>query len=73
MTLPAKPTQIVEYIPRSVTVSQCELQGKTTIEAAPNSAQAKVYLSLAEKIARHTESQVPAPLGIQELHDTART
>ncbi|MDR2807854.1 MAG: nitrogenase iron protein [Spirochaetaceae bacterium] len=64
-------THVVEYIPRSVTVTQCELQGKTTIEAAPASAQAKVYLSLAEKIATHTESQVPSPLGIQELRDWA--
>jgi nitrogenase iron protein NifH len=30
-------TQVVEYVPRSVTVTQSELQGKTTIEAAPNS------------------------------------
>ena len=60
-------TQVVEYIPRSVTVTQCELQGKTTIEAAPQSAQAKVYMSLAEKVANHTDSKTPAPLDIQEL------
>lgn len=60
-------TQVVEYIPRSVTVTQCELQGKTTIEAAPESAQAKVYMSLAEKIANHTDSRTPAPMDIQEL------
>jgi len=60
-------TQVVEYIPRSVTVTQCELQGKTTIEAAPDSAQAKVYMSLAEKIANHTDSKTPAPMDIQEL------
>jgi nitrogenase iron protein NifH len=65
-------TQVVEYIPRSVTVTQCELQGKTTIEAAPDSAQAKVYLNLAEKIAGHTDSRAPAPLGVQELRDWAR-
>jgi nitrogenase iron protein NifH len=64
-------TQVVEYIPRSVTVTQCELQGKTTIEAAPDSAQAKVYLNLAEKIAGHTDSRTPAPLGVQELRDWA--
>jgi nitrogenase iron protein NifH len=64
-------TQVVEYIPRSVTVTQCELQGKTTIEAAPDSAQAKVYLNLAQKIADHSESKTPAPLGVQELRDWA--
>ncbi|HEX2946980.1 MAG TPA: nitrogenase iron protein [Clostridia bacterium] len=64
-------TQVVEYVPRSVTVTQCELQGKTTIEAAPDSAQARVYFSLADKIAGHTESKTPEPLGIQELRDWA--
>jgi nitrogenase iron protein NifH len=61
----------VEYIPRSVTVTQCELQGKTTIEAAPDSAQAQVYLSLARKIADHTDSRAPNPLGVQDLRDWA--
>jgi len=64
-------TQVVEYIPRSVTVTQCELQGKTTIEAAPDSEQARIYFSLAEKVASHTESRIPSPLGIQELRDWA--
>jgi nitrogenase iron protein NifH len=64
-------TGVVEYIPRSVTVTQCELQGKTTIEAAPDSAQAKVYLSLAEKVAGHTDSKTPSPLGVQELREWA--
>ncbi|MCX7772068.1 MAG: nitrogenase iron protein, partial [Clostridia bacterium] len=60
-------TQVVEYVPRSVTVTQSELQGKTTIEAAPNSQQAKVSKSLAKRIAEHTESKVPAPLDVHEL------
>ncbi|WML37689.1 nitrogenase iron protein [Clostridium sp. OS1-26] len=60
-------TQIMEYVPRSVTVTHSELQGKTTIEVAPDSEQAKIYTALAEKIARHTESKVPSPLDIQEL------
>jgi nitrogenase iron protein NifH len=64
-------TQVVEYIPRSVTVTQSELQGKTTIEASPDSAQAKVYMSLAEKISRHTESKTPSPLEVQELRGWA--
>ncbi|MDR3205838.1 MAG: nitrogenase iron protein [Candidatus Methanoplasma sp.] len=60
-------TQVVEYVPRSVTVTQSELQGKTVIEAAPESAQADVYRSLAKKIAAHTESKVPTPLEVSEL------
>ncbi|NWJ46878.1 MAG: nitrogenase iron protein [Chloroflexi bacterium] len=64
-------TQVVEYVPRSVTVTQSELQGKTTIEAAPKSAQAEVYRSLANKIYNHTESKVPTPLETQELREWA--
>ncbi len=64
-------TQVIEYIPRSVTVTQSELQGKTTLEAAPNSAQAQVYKRLAEKIAAHTQSKTPKPLDVKELRDWA--
>jgi nitrogenase iron protein NifH len=64
-------TQVIEYIPRSVTVTQSELQGKTTIEAAPDSEQAKIYTRLADKIAGHTESKAPSPLEIKELREWA--
>ena len=60
-------TQVLEYIPRSVTVTQSELQGKTTIEAMPDSEQANIYRSLAKKISEHTESKTPSPLEIKEL------
>lgn len=64
-------TQVVEYVPRSVTVTQSELQGKTTIEAAPNSDQAKIYTRLAQRIAEHNESKVPSPLDVKELREWA--
>jgi nitrogenase iron protein NifH len=62
-------TQVVEYIPRSITVTSSELSGRTTIEAAPGSAQAEVYRKLARKIAVHTESRVPTPLETEELRE----
>jgi nitrogenase iron protein NifH len=62
-------TQVIEYVPRSLTVTQAELQGKTTIEAAPHSEQADIYRRLARRIADHTESKVPTPLNQQELRD----
>lgn len=65
-------TQVVEYVPRSVTVTQSELQGKTTIEAAPNSKQADVYRSLAKKIAEHDNSKIPTPLEISDLREWAK-
>lgn len=60
-------TQVVQYVPRSITVTQSELKGKTVIEAAPESEQAAVYLKLAERIAAHEESRIPSPLELDEL------
>jgi nitrogenase iron protein NifH len=60
-------TKVVQYVPRSVTVTQAELQGKTTIEASPNSDQAIVYKKLAQSIAEHEVSMVPQPLEQNEL------
>jgi nitrogenase iron protein NifH len=64
-------TQIMQYVPRSVTVTQSELQGKTTIEAAPDSVQAKIYIELAKRIAAHEKSTIPAPMEVTELREWA--
>lgn len=64
-------TQVVEYVPRSLTVTQSELQGKTTIEAAPDSEQAQVYKRLAAKVAGHEVSKVPSPLNEKDLREWA--
>lgn len=64
-------TQIMQYVPRSVTVTQSELRGKTTIEAAPDSTQAAIYTELAKKIAAHEKSTVPAPLDTADLRKWA--
>jgi nitrogenase iron protein NifH len=64
-------TQIMQYIPRSITVTQAELKGKTVIEAAPDSEQAKVYTELADRIIAHEESKTPSPLELNDLRDWA--
>lgn len=64
-------TRVVEYVPRSVTVTQAELQGKTSVEASPNSEQAKIYSRLAQQVIDTTESKVPAPLSTGELREWA--
>jgi len=64
-------TQVMEYVPRSITVTQSELQGKTTIEAFPDSEQAQVYKTLAERIANHTDSKVPEPMSVEALRKWA--
>lgn len=64
-------TRVIEYVPRSVTVTQAELQGKTTIEAFLDSEQANIYKGLAKKIFQHTDSKVPEPLDERQLHEWA--
>jgi nitrogenase iron protein NifH len=65
-------TRVMHYIPRSVTVTQSELQGKTTIEAAPGSEQAAIYMTLAARLADHENSSTPTPLETTELRQWAK-
>ncbi|MDR2142460.1 MAG: nitrogenase iron protein [Deltaproteobacteria bacterium] len=60
-------TQVLQYVPRSITVTQSELAGKTTIEAAPDSEQAAVYRALAKRVEAHENSATPSPLDALEL------
>ena len=66
-------TQVMQYIPRSLTVVHSELQGKTTIEAAPESEQAEIYRQLADRIYDHQVSKVPKPLDETDLRAWAST
>ena len=52
-------------------MTQAELQGKTSVEASPNSEQAKIYGRLATKVIETTESKVPSPLTTSELREWA--
>lgn len=65
-------TKIVEYVPRSLTVAKCELKGKTVLEGAANSKQAKIYRKLAKNIIENGHSHIPTPLdfgGLQQWAD----
>jgi nitrogenase iron protein NifH len=64
-------TRVIQYVPRSVTVTQSELGGKTTVEAAPDSEQAGVYRELAKRVDEHTESKTPSPLSAEKLQEWA--
>jgi nitrogenase iron protein NifH len=66
-------TRVVQYVPRSITVTQSELKGKTAIEGAPTSDQAKVYRELAKRIVEHEVSHVPSPLEPADLRAWAAT
>jgi len=60
-------TTIVDYVQRSLTVTKCELQGKTVIEGSPESEQADVYRKLAKKIYSNQDKYVPVPLDVDQL------
>ena len=62
-------TEVVAMIPRSIDVMKSELQGKTVIEALPDSAQAAVYRQLAARIEAHTQSVTPRPMDGPQLRD----
>ncbi|MDR2623026.1 MAG: AAA family ATPase [Methanobrevibacter sp.] len=64
---------ITGFIPRSLSVTQAELSGKTTIEADPNSNQANVYKKLANSIYKNREEYVPSPLESNELKNWAES
>ena len=69
-------THLLGSIPRSLMVRQCELYGKTVIEASPLSNQAYFYRRLANQIVDESESQVfsqqPSPLSQEQLRSWAR-
>lgn len=64
-------TTIIEYIPRSLVVTKCELRGKTVIEGEPKSEQAQVYRTLAKNIFNNGQGYIPSPLDVTALRDWA--
>ncbi|HWR01116.1 MAG TPA: nitrogenase iron protein NifH [Chlorobaculum sp.] len=64
---------VVGYVPRSITVAQSELFGKTVIEALPESEQAGIYRNLARHIDKNLDSVIPKPLNAPELKKWARS
>lgn len=65
-------SRVIGYVPRSLTVAQSELYGKTVIEAVPQSDQAQVYRDLATFIDKDDEAVIPRPLNAPELKKWAR-
>jgi nitrogenase iron protein NifH len=65
-------TRAVQYIPRSLTVSQAELYGQTVIEASPESAHADLYRELAKRVYEDQDPVIPRPLAVNDLRVWAR-
>lgn len=60
-------SRLIAFIPRDRIVRLAEVNRKTVIEYAPESEQAAVYRSLAERIYANTEFTIPTPLELDEL------
>ena len=58
---------IIQLISRSNYVQMAELQGKTVIQAYPDSGQADIYSELAGKILDNRKKFIPEPIPKQEL------
>ena len=58
---------IIEHIPRSKTVQNAEMQGKTVIEAFPESEQADVYRRLAKDILENRSVYIPNPITMDDI------
>jgi nitrogenase iron protein NifH len=64
-------TNVIKYVPRSTTITRCELDGVTTIEGAPDSAQAEIYRDLARSILKNENKYIPKPFEANDLADWA--
>jgi nitrogenase iron protein NifH len=63
---------VAGYIPRSLTVSQSELYGKTVIEASPESEHAKLYRELAKHVSENEALTIPNPIAAADLRSWAK-
>ena len=55
-------TNVISWIPRDNIVQECEMKNCTVVEGCPESAQAKVYDSLASSIISNANMVIPTPL-----------
>jgi len=60
-------SKLIQFIPRSPVVQACEVEGRTVLEYAPNSAEAGVFLELAHRVMGNESPVIPTP--IEELSD----
>lgn len=58
---------VIMHIPRSQTVQDAEFYAQTVIQAYPDSEQAHVYRTLAEKVLDNQDVFVPNPISLEEI------
>lgn len=63
---------VIQHVPRSRLVQQAESQGKTVIEAFPDSDQAEVYRSLARKVLANEKTYIPKIATFRDIKEIGR-
>jgi nitrogenase iron protein NifH len=63
---------VIHHIPRDKIVQAAEFEGKTVIEYAPESNQAKEYRTLAKKMLDNRDRYVPNPTTMDEIKKIVR-
>ena len=64
-------SHLVAYIPRNELFRECEFNGKTVIEAAPDSPLAQTLRQLKDTIIENTQLTIPTPLTLESLETMA--
>jgi nitrogenase iron protein NifH len=62
-------SQMIQFVPRDNIVHQAEIHKQTVIQYAPDSDQAKAYLSLAKNIDKNEMFVIPKPMEYEELEE----
>jgi nitrogenase iron protein NifH len=65
-------SRLIGFIPRDRVVRDCENDGVTVIEGAPDSQQAARYRELGKRILDNKEKSVPAPIAPEEVRELLR-
>ena len=65
-------SQMICFIPRDRTVRDCENCGKTVIEGAPDSEQAKRYRELGKNILENKKKNIPTPTAPEDIRELLR-
>jgi nitrogenase iron protein len=65
-------SRLIGFIPRDRVVRDCENEGRTVIEGAPESQQAERYRELGKRILENKEKSVPTPIAPEQVRELLR-
>ncbi len=60
-------THLIDFIPRSLVIQACEVEGRTVLEHSPRSAEAEAFQNLAERVLANASRAIPTP--IEQVED----